>query len=53
MKDFKFLCGCNELFLFVFVENEMFLRFSFYRKNNWFGFYVMYKVFGEVLFLFL
>lgn len=52
-KDFKPLCGCNELFSFASVENEMFLRFSSYRKNNWPGFYATYKALGEVLFLFL
>jgi len=42
-RDVKVLCGCNELFSFASFENEMFLRFSSYRKNNWPGFYASYK----------
>lgn len=50
--DVKVLCGCKELYSFASFENEMFLRFSAYRKNNWPGFYATYKALGEVLFFF-
>lgn len=46
-RDVKVLCGCSELFSFASFENEMFLRFSSYRKNNWPGFYASYKALGE------
>lgn len=48
-RDVKVLCGCSSLFSFVSFENEMFLRFNSYRKNNWPGFYATYKALGEFL----
>ena len=52
-RDVEVLCGCNALFSFASFENEMFLRFSSYRKNNWPGFYASYKALGSFCSLFV
>ena len=52
-KVVKVLCGCKELFSFASFENEMFVRFSSFRKNNWPGFYATYKALSEVFFCFI
>lgn len=52
-RDVKILCGCKELFSFASVENEMFVRFSSFKKNNWPGFYATYQALSEILFFFI
>ena len=42
------LCGCSRLFSFISHENEMFVRFDSFKRNNWPGFYATYKALSEL-----